>query len=270
MATVIIKDSITSEQARVINGKLQVDATVTATIVAPLPLPVEVENFPTSFGATQVTSPWVISGDVTVTNASIAVTGPLTDVQLRAAPVPIGGTVAVSNFPATQPVSGTVSATQSGVWNITNVTGSISLPTGAATDTTLSGVLTTTAFQARVNTLGQKTRANSTPVVLASDQTAIPVFQSTSTAAVTSSSVTNASSQIIGSNVNRKGLIITNAAGNAVFLSFASPAATTNYAIQLGASIGTDSFQMFPVVYTGAIFAVRGSGNGTVVVTEFT
>lgn len=49
------------------------------------------------------------------------------------------------------------------------------LPTGAATETTLGGVLTTTAFQARINTLGQKTMANSTPVVLASDQSAIAI-----------------------------------------------------------------------------------------------
>lgn len=55
---------------------------------------------------------------------------------------------------------------------------SLPLPTGAATEATLAGVLTTTAFQARINTLGQKTMANSTPVVLASDQTAILVSQS--------------------------------------------------------------------------------------------
>jgi hypothetical protein len=35
-------------------------------------------------------------------------------------------------------VSGTVAATQSGTWNINNVSGTISLPTGAATETTLS------------------------------------------------------------------------------------------------------------------------------------
>jgi hypothetical protein len=55
------------------------------------------------------------------------------------------------------------------------------LPTGAATETTLSGVLTTTAFQARINTLGQKTMANSTPVVLASDQSPLPVTLSQTT-----------------------------------------------------------------------------------------
>lgn len=52
---------------------------------------------------------------------------------------------------------------------------SLPLPTGAATEATLAGVLTTTAFQARINTLGQKTMANSTPVVLSSDQSVIPI-----------------------------------------------------------------------------------------------
>ena len=40
------------------------------------------------------------------------------------------------------PVNGTVAATQSGTWNINNITGTVSLPTGAATQTTLASVLT--------------------------------------------------------------------------------------------------------------------------------
>jgi hypothetical protein len=49
------------------------------------------------------------------------------------------------------------------------------LPAGAATEATLGGVLTTANFQARINTLGAKTSANSTPVVIASDQSTVPV-----------------------------------------------------------------------------------------------
>lgn len=61
--------------------------------------------------------------------------------------------VVVTNFPATQAVtqstspwvvSGTVAATQSGTWNINNISGTISLPTGAATETTLAGIKTDT------------------------------------------------------------------------------------------------------------------------------
>lgn len=86
---------------------------------------------------------------------------------------PISGSVSVSNFPATQPVSGTVAATQSGTWNITNVSGTVSLPTGAATEATLS------AQSAKLPaTLGQKAMAASLAVTIASDQSAVPASQS--------------------------------------------------------------------------------------------
>lgn len=52
---------------------------------------------------------------------------------------------------------------------------SLPLPTGAATEATLSTRLADATFTGRINTLGQKTSANSTPVVLASDQSSIPV-----------------------------------------------------------------------------------------------
>jgi hypothetical protein len=44
----------------------------------------------------------------------------------------------------TQPISGNVAATQSGTWNINNITGTITLPTGAATQLTLSQIKTDT------------------------------------------------------------------------------------------------------------------------------
>ena len=71
-----------------------------------------------------------------------------------------------------------VSSVQSGIWNINDISGIISLPTGAATEATLATRLADATFTGRINTLGQKTMANSTPVVLASDQTAIPASQS--------------------------------------------------------------------------------------------
>jgi hypothetical protein len=63
-----------------------------------------------------------------------------------------------------------------------------------ASEATLLNVLTTAAFQARINTLGQKTMANSTPVVLASDQSSIPVTLPAVTAisAFRNTAVTNA------------------------------------------------------------------------------
>jgi len=43
--------------------------------------------------------------DVNVTNASLAVTGPLTDAELRATPVPISGTVSVGASPSVATVT---------------------------------------------------------------------------------------------------------------------------------------------------------------------
>lgn len=76
--------------------------------------------------------------------ATVAVSGPLTDAQLRASAVPIS----VASLP---------------------------LPAGAATEATLATLLTTGAFQARIPVNGQALMAASVPVAIASNQSAIPV-----------------------------------------------------------------------------------------------
>lgn len=165
-----------------------------------------------------VTQP--ISGTVTVGNL-IVVTGQSTDnsanstaklavipaVATTAAPsyssgnmVPLslttGGLLRVDGSSVTQPVSGTVAATQSGAWNITNITGTISLPTGAATESTLAAMsakLPAALVGGRLDinngawlgstapTVGQKTMANSLPIAIASDQSSLTVAQTTAT-----------------------------------------------------------------------------------------
>lgn len=72
-------------------------------------------------------------------------------------------------------VTGTVASTQSGTWNINNVSGTVSLPTGAATDSTIS-----TMSGKLPATLGQTTSANSMAVVIASDQNTIKTAQTNS------------------------------------------------------------------------------------------
>lgn len=61
-----------------------------------------------------------------------------------AAPLPVVQTGAheVSLDAATLAALETINAAQSGVWNITNVSGTVSLPTGAATEVTLASALT--------------------------------------------------------------------------------------------------------------------------------
>lgn len=95
-------------------------------------LPVTIASNQTGIPVTDNGGSLTVDGSVTVSGTVTANTGlsqPLTDAQLRASNVG----VTVSNFPATQPVSGTVSANQSGTWNINNISGTVSLPTGAAT-----------------------------------------------------------------------------------------------------------------------------------------
>ena len=122
---------------------------------------------------------------------TVPVSGPLSDSQLRASPVPVSGTVAISG---TLPVSGTVGvsgtlpvsgpltdaqirATALPVSGTVAVSGTVPvsaaalpLPSGAATETTLS------ALSAKhPATLGQKAMTASLAVVVASDQSALPV-----------------------------------------------------------------------------------------------
>lgn len=60
-------------------------------------------------------------------------------------------------------VDGTVAATQSGTWNITNVSGTVSLPTGAATETTLGTRLAESTFTGRFPAAGALSDATANP-----------------------------------------------------------------------------------------------------------
>lgn len=75
--------------------------------------------------------------------------------------------------------SDSCSAVQSGTWNINNVSGTVSLPTGASTSALqIAGNSSLTSIDSKTPSLGQATMAASSPVVIASNQSAIPVSQS--------------------------------------------------------------------------------------------
>ena len=57
----------------------------------------------------------------------------LTSGQMVALQTNVSGSLKVDGSAVTQPVSGTITANQGGTWNITNISGTVSLPTGAAT-----------------------------------------------------------------------------------------------------------------------------------------
>lgn len=67
-----------------------------------------------------------------------------------------------------------IPASQSGTWNISNVSGTITLPTGAATGTKQdTGNTSLSSIDGKFGSLGQKAMTGSAPVVLASDQSAV-------------------------------------------------------------------------------------------------
>lgn len=173
--------------------------------------------------AMAASAPVVIASNQSTVPVSIAssvpVTGPLTDAQLRATPVPVsattlplptgaatettlsaintktpalGQTTMASSTPVTiasnqtalpvtdnggsLTIDGTVAATQSGTWNIANVSGTVSLPTGASTAALqTTGNTSLSSIDTKTPALGQTVMASSTPVVIASNQTGVPV-----------------------------------------------------------------------------------------------
>jgi hypothetical protein len=96
-----------------------------------------------------------------------------------------GGQVEVTNWPSTQTVSGTVNATCSGTVAVTGTfwqntqpvsLSSCPLPTGAATSAAQgTGNTSLGNIDTKTPALGQATMANSRPVVIASNQSAVPV-----------------------------------------------------------------------------------------------
>jgi len=89
--------------------------------------------------------------------------------------------------------------------------------TGLATEVTLSTRLADATFTSRINTLGQKTMAASTPVVLASNQSTIPTYPfpttmvSGATGAITNTSATTIIAAQAGAVTYVTQILVTNA-----------------------------------------------------------
>lgn len=164
----------------------------------------------------------------------------------------LAGALRVDGSAVTQPISATA----------------LPLPTGASTSALqTTGNTSLASIDTKFPAQGQATMAASVPVVIASNQTAIPVTVNVSTTAALSS-VSNAitSNVILAANSSRKGFIVYNDSLAIVFLAFASTASTTAFStkIQPGAEYepGED--------YTGVISGIASAALGACRVTEFT
>ncbi len=117
--------------------------------------------------------------------------------------------VVIASNQSTVPVSlasvPTHAVTQSGTWNINNISGTVSLPTGASTETTLS------AMSGKLPaTLGAKTTANSMSVNIASDQT-VPVSATSlplPSGAATSANQTSGNASLVSIDSKLSGLSV--------------------------------------------------------------
>src|SRR6185436_5601098 len=130
--------SIDTKVPALVSGRVPVDGSA---VVQPVSGNVAISNFPAS-------QPVTFSGSL-----------PAGTNQIGHVITDIGSTVAVSNFPATQPISGTVTA-------------NIGTTNGLALDTSVNNI------NSKLGSLGQKNSAGSAPVVIASDQSTLPISAS--------------------------------------------------------------------------------------------
>ncbi|GAC1502091.1 MAG: hypothetical protein NVS1B10_06710 [Candidatus Saccharimonadales bacterium] len=187
-----------------------------------------------------------------------------------------------------------VSAAQSGTYNITNVSGTVSLPTGAATSAkqpalgvagtpstdvlTVQGAAAMTALKVDGSAVTQPVSGT---VALGAGAAAIgsvtvsnfPATQTTSEVAAATATLTSVASSattvsILALNANRKGVAIFNESTSVLYLAFASTASLTAYTVQ----IPSNSYYELPFskLYTGAISGIWSAANGSARITELT
>jgi hypothetical protein len=167
----------------------------------------------------------------------------------------VSGTVAVSNFPATQPVSGTVTANAGTDLN----TSALALESGG----------NLASLNTKLPAQGQALAAASLPVVLpAAQQTAltpVPLYTATATLSNVSGSATSVT--VLASNASRKAVMIFNDSAATLYLKFGATASTSSYTVQIGPN-GYYEMPANPVLYTGILDGIWSSATGAARVTE--
>jgi hypothetical protein len=139
-----------------------------------------------------------------------------------------------------------------------------------ATEATVATLLLDATFTGRINTQGQKLMAGSTPVVIASDQSAIPVTNTPAqpaNSAVTSVPSNLASVTLLAANANRKGAMITNDGTGNLYVKLGAVASVTSFTAKL---IAGAYYEVPSPVYTGVIDGIWDVAVGSARVTETT
>lgn len=141
---------------------------------------------------------------------------------------------------------------------------SLPLPTGAATSALqTSGNASLTSIDGKTPALGQATMAASSPVVIASNQTAIPVtFGGAAVATVTSVSVSTTVATLSASNAAKTKVVVYNE-GGILFVKLGSGATSASYSYRLTANSTLEIDG-----YTGIVTGIKSAGTTNALVTE--
>ena len=195
-----------------------------------------------SFQPVKVTPSGALTVEISDGGGSITIDGTVT-ANAGTGPFP------VSDNGGSLTVDGTVAATQSGTWNINNIAGTISLPTGAATETSVAAVAATAS--------GSNLRV--VPVLQ------VPVASSAASVFTVAASAANVT--LIAANASRVGFAIYNESSATCYLKFGATASATSYTVQLS---GGAYYELAGHgVYTGIIDALWTTATGSARVTSW-
>lgn len=283
---------------RQINGNTYAEFAV----VAAEPIPVDLNG-----GTIDLSNASINIGEVTVDNTSanpvpvsdaggslsiddggqsITVDGPLTDGQLRAAPVQVSmqsaplptggataalqstGNAALSSLDGKTPalVGGRIPVDGSGVTQPVSDGGSSITVDDGGVSLTVDGPLTDAELRATpvaVSDGGTPLSVNGTVVVSGTASTGVSQRTPTTTSVIGSAS----SQLLLAANNARKGMSVSNISDAKLYLSFANPASLTNCFIEL--QPGTFLLMDQQLIVGNAIYAIWASSNGRAQVTEY-
>lgn len=248
----VISGTVTSNIGT--TGGLALDTTVAGLLTntqlraSPVPVSLASTTITGTVAVTQSTSPWVISGSVTANAGANLNTSALNLETTQSAinaklPSTLGQKTMANSLAIVIASDQTaVPASQSGTWNITNVSGTVSLPTGASTSA--------------LQTTGNTSLASIDSKMTASTATIFNIARSTSSAVA------------LAANANRKGCLFVNDTGAICYISYAATSSTTSYTFRLTSNA---FYEMAHPTYTGVISVIFASGGAnTLNITELT
>jgi hypothetical protein len=166
--------------------------------------------------------------------------------------------------------SGALNVAQSGTWNITNISGTISLPTGAATSANQSSEITqlTNISSAQTNATQKTQIVDGSGNVIASNNNSLNVNTKTNLTVNTPGTVNvgTTSASFLAANSSRKGLIIVNTSANIVSFGFGATAVLNSGMTLFPGGV----FQMDENTFsTAAINSIAGAASSAVAYQEF-